>query len=64
MSEDRRISSNIVEYRPIDRIDTLVRCNRCGAVVEGDVVGQSIHNIWHDNEEDRARIATGMNLLS
>lgn len=34
-------------YVPVERTDTLVRCQRCGAVVEGDVVGQNQHDIWH-----------------
>lgn len=41
------------EYRPIERVDTLVECARCGAVVSGDVGGQSRHRIWHDNIDRR-----------
>ena len=38
-------------YVPVDRTDVLVRCNRCGAVVEGDVVGTKLHDIWHADLE-------------
>jgi hypothetical protein len=36
-----------MEYVPIDRPDALVRCPRCGAVIEGNVAGQAMHNVWH-----------------
>jgi hypothetical protein len=55
---------NSGKYVPIDRKDTLVSCNRCGAVVQGDVYGQAVHNIWHDNEGMRARVNTGTNLIA
>lgn len=50
-------------YIPLERIDILVRCNRCGSVVEGDVVGQNIHDIWHDNEAQRIGRQFGVNLM-
>lgn len=50
-------------YVPLERVDTLVRCNRCGAVVEGDVAGQAIHDIWHDNEAQRIGRQFGVNLM-
>lgn len=40
-------------YVPVERTDTLVRCQECGAVVEGDVVGQSQHNAWHRSLADQ-----------
>jgi hypothetical protein len=45
-------------------LNTLVLCPRCGCVIVGDVVGQNIHEGWHDNEDERAREACGMNLLA
>lgn len=44
-------------FVPVERTDTLVRCQRCGAVVEGDVTGQSQHHIWHENLDARVRRA-------
>lgn len=40
-------------YVPVERTDILVRCQRCGAVVEGDVVGQNQHDIWHNGLNDK-----------
>jgi hypothetical protein len=39
--------ADLPPYSPVGRTDTLVRCNRCGSVVEGDVLGQNMHDIWH-----------------
>ena len=44
-------------YVPVERVDTLVRCQACGAVVEGDVVGQQQHNVWHRSLESKVRRA-------
>ena len=41
-------SDGAPEYQPIERADTLVRCGRCGAVVEGDVAAQAMHRVWHN----------------
>jgi hypothetical protein len=40
-------------YVPIVRTDTIVHCNRCGALVDGDVGGQAIHNVWYENLDHR-----------
>lgn len=50
----------IPKYVQVERTDTLVRCNRCGAVVEGDVAGQVIHDVWHDTETRRIREQSGV----
>jgi len=31
--------------------------------VEGDVAGQAIHDIWHDNEAQRIGLQFGVNLM-
>ena len=46
-------SDGAPEYQPVKRVDALVRCARCWAVVEGDVAAQSAHRIWHDALERR-----------
>lgn len=46
-------SDGAPEYAPVERLDTLVRCARCWAVIEGDVEAQDAHYIWHDNLERR-----------
>lgn len=41
-------------------VDITVRCNRCGALVDGTAAGQVIHDVWHnvlDARIDRARHA-------
>lgn len=40
-------------YTPVERVDVLVRCNRCGAVVDGNVLGQNQHDIWHSSFDRR-----------
>lgn len=41
-----------VQILPSD-IRALVRCNRCGGIVEGTSVGTIQHNIWHNNLDIR-----------
>jgi hypothetical protein len=46
------VPSDDDEFRtfvPIDRTDILVRCNRCGGVLEGDSAATTMHTIWHDD---------------
>jgi hypothetical protein len=47
----------IPPYGQVERLDVLVRCNHCGAIVEGDVYGQSLHDSWHRSLEARLRQA-------
>lgn len=42
-----------VTFIPLTRTDTLIECQRCGAVVSGDVTGQNLHDIWHQTFEDK-----------
>jgi uncharacterized Zn finger protein len=35
------------DYVSIGSLDTLVRCNRCGSVVEGNIVARSKHDQFH-----------------
>ncbi len=51
------LSEELPPYVPLERTDILVRCQRCGSVVEGDVVGQTQHNIWHDSIEHKLSTA-------
>jgi hypothetical protein len=40
-------SDGAPEYQPIGRVDALVRCGRCWAVIEGDAASQTAHRTWH-----------------
>jgi hypothetical protein len=47
----------IPPYGRVERLDVLVRCNRCGSIIEGDVFGQSLHEVWHRTVDERIRRA-------
>lgn len=41
------LTDGIPMFDQIQRVDTLVRCNVCGTVIDGDVVGTTQHILWH-----------------
>lgn len=44
-------------YIALDRNDTLAECHDCGAVVQGDVVGQTKHDLWHQELDQKIELA-------
>lgn len=62
-AEEHKINlmNNIPMFDQIQRVDTLVRCNVCGTVVDGDVVGTTQHLLWHSKQNFAQ--ATGMETI-
>lgn len=48
---------DVARYVPVERTDTLARCNDCGSVVEGDTFGQVQHDNWHQRLDQQIELA-------